>query len=378
MISRSFRAPKNQSYFLLGPRGTGKSYYLKHKHPKSLYINLLIDEDYQSLLANPSRLKDFIGTQKHEWVIIDEIQKIPALLDEVHWMIEEKKQKFILTGSSARKLKRGGANLLAGRALNLYSHPFCALELAKDFDLKKALLNGLLPMAYLGENPRAYLASYISSYLKEEIMQEGLIRNLSSFARFLEAASFSQGQILNISNVAKECSVERKSVSNYFQILEDLLLTHSLDVFSLRAKRDLLKHKKFYFFDTGVSRQIRPKGPLDSETELTGLCLETLVLQEIVARNDYLDREYKISYWRTRLGLEVDFILYGKNGLKAIEVKSSSRIRDQDLVGLLEFKKDYPQAKLYIIYGGTTEKQYKDVHWIPAESFFRNNELNIV
>ncbi len=224
IIDRLFKYPKNDSFFLLGPRGTGKSYFIRTTFKKSIYINLLEDQVYQSLLANPSRMELLIPLKHKDWVVIDEIQKIPALLDEVHRLIEEKKFRFVLTGSSARKLKRAGANLLAGRAHSQHSYPLTALELGDNFDIKRALKSGMLPKAYLEDEYKDFLASYVATYLKEEVQQEGLVRNIGSFARFLEAASFSQGQILNYSNVSADASVERKTVTNFFQILEDLLL----------------------------------------------------------------------------------------------------------------------------------------------------------
>lgn len=246
-----------------------------------------------------------------------------------------------------------------------------ALELGDKFDLKRALKSGLLPKAYLDEEYKGYLASYVATYLKEEVQQEGLVRNVGSFARFLEAASFSQGQILNYSNVSAECSVERKTVTNFFQILEDLLLAHTLEVFSLKAKRELIKHKKFFFFDAGVFQQIRPRGPLDSDNEILGAAVETLVLQELLARNEYQDWDYKINFWHTKNHLEVDFILYGTRGLHAIEVKSGSRLRDSDFTGLLEFKSDYPKANLIMLYGGSETKTFKDIQIIPIEKFLK-------
>ena len=374
MISRKFRYPKNHSFFLLGPRGTGKSYFIRYEFPHAIYINLLEDQVYQPLLANPSRLKDMIPSKFRDWVIIDEIQKIPALLDEVHRLIEEARLKFVLTGSSVRKLKRAGVNLLAGRAYTHHAFPLTALELQDNFEVKKALQSGLLPKAYLEENFKSYLSSYVATYLKEEIQQEGMVRNISGFARFLEAASFSQGQVLNFSKVAEDCSIERKTVGNYFQMLEDLLLAHFIDVFSLRAKRELIKHRKFYFFDVGVFLQTRLRGPLDSEQELMGAAVETLVLQEILARIEYQNWDYKLFFWHTKNHVEVDFILYGQRGLVAIEVKASSRLRKVDYDGLLEFKKDYPKAKLILVYNGSEKKILHDIEIIPLEVFLKRME----
>lgn len=368
MISRLFKSSTSQSFFLFGPRGTGKSCWVQAKFPDALYLNLLEDQTYNSLLASPSRLSTMIPSSK-KWVIIDEIQRIPALLNEVHRLIEGKRLRFVLTGSSARKLRRGGANLLAGRALSFHAFPFTALELGEQFDLMKALKFGLLPMAYLNPDPKSFLASYVATYLKEEVQQEGLVRNIGNFARFLETASFSQGQILNYSNVSSEAGIERKTVANYFELLEDLLLAKTLEVFALRAKRELLKHRKFFFFDVGVYMQIRPRGPLDSESEVQGPAVETLVLQELLARNEYQDWDYRIYYWRTRNHIEVDFILYGERGLKAIEVKSSDRLREDDFNGLLEFKTDYPKAELFLVYGGTQRKHLHGVEIIPVGDF---------
>lgn len=369
MISRMFHYPKDNSFFLLGPRGTGKSFFIRHEFKTGIYINLLEDQVYQSLLANPSRLESLIPKKHRDWIVIDEIQKIPALLDEVHRLIEEKKHKFVLTGSSARKLRRSGANLLAGRAFSQRAYPLTAFELKSQFDIFKALKYGLLPKAYLEKNAKNYLASFVTTYLKEEIQQEGLVRNMGAFARFLEAASFSQGQILNHSNVAADCSVERKTVANYFQILDDLLLSHTLPVFAHHSKRELIKHNKFYFFDVGVFRQIRPRGPLDSENEISGAAVETLVLQELLARNEYQEWDYKIYFWHTRDHLQVDFILYGPRGLMAIEVKSGSRWREQDIDALLEYKKDYPKAKLILVYGGDKKDFFKNVQIVPLKDF---------
>jgi uncharacterized protein len=320
MITRAFKHSKTNSYFLMGPRGTGKSTFISGF--EGVLIDLLEDQTYQTLLANPSSLDTFIPSKNQKWIIIDEVQKIPALLDEVHRLIEKKRFRFILTGSSARKLKRAGANLLAGRAFMHHAYPLTAYELKGQFHLKRALERGLLPKSYLEDDFKSFLASYVSTYLKEEIQQEGLVRNLASFARFLESASFSQAQILNYSNVGADCSVDRKTVTNFFQILEDLLLAETIEVFSRRAKRELIKHRKFYFFDVGLFKQLRPKGPLDSESELTGPALETLVFQELRALNEYLNLEYKICYWHTQKHEEVDFVLYGPRGFNAIESES--------------------------------------------------------
>lgn len=369
MYSRIFTPPQKTSYFLFGPRGSGKSSWLKSHYQKSNYIDLLDAEIYNDLMANPKNLSKYIKDSKYP-IIIDEVQKIPTLLDEVHRLIESKKYLFVLTGSSARKLRKSGVNLLAGRALTYHFYPLTSLEMKGDFNISTAIKYGLLPMATKADDPQKFLQSYVATYLKEEVQQEGLTRNMPAFHRFLQAASFSQGSPLNISNVASDCSVERKVVEGYFSILRDLLLSIEVPIFSKKAKRELIKKSKFYFFDAGVYRAIRPMGPLDSDIDVNGFALETLVLQNIKAVNDYFNYEYELFYWHTKKHQEVDLILYGKKRLIAIEVKSSSRLRDQDFEALKIFKEDYPVAETYLIYGGSEEKNLHGVKIIPAKMFF--------
>ena len=304
--------------------------------------------------------------------MIDEVQKIPKLLDEVHRQIEKKGRHFVLTGSSARKLKKQGSNLLAGRALTRSIYSLTAAELATSFDLKNALVYGTLPSLLKESDPKAYLQSYIHTYLKEEIQQEGLTRNLGAFSRFLEAMSFSQASVLNVSNVARDCHVERKVVEDYISILSDLHLGQLLPVFTKKAKRALIKKNKFYYFDNGVFRALRPKGPLDDPSELNGASLESLVFQELRSTNHYLDLGYTLGYWHTRDHIEVDFILYGERGLKAFEVKLGSKVSPQDLRGLKSFRQDYPMAETTLVYGGSKKYHEGDVLCLPAQDFFKS------
>lgn len=367
MYSRILSPPKNKSFFLFGPRGTGKTTWVKSAFPKAIFIDLLESEIYNDLLANPQRLETFIPKDFKNWVIIDEVQRVPELLNEIHRLIEKKQCVFVLTGSSARKLRKKGVNLLAGRALTYSFHQLTAIELAKDFNLAHSLKFGQLPCVYTEKDPKAYLESYVETYLREEIQQEGLTRNLSAFSRFLEAASFSQGSVLNTSGVARECAVERKVVENYFSILEDLLIGCRLPVFTKKAKRRMVSHHKFYFFDVGVYRTIRPSGPLDMPEEMEGLAFETLVFQELRAINDYLRLGYELYYWHTSNQVEVDFVLYGNKGLKAFEVKRTGRLQENMLRGLKAFLKDYPSAKAYLIYGGTRRLYEGKITILPVQ-----------
>jgi predicted AAA+ superfamily ATPase len=372
MYSRFINPPKGKSFFLFGPRGTGKTTWVKSAFPKAVYIDLLEAELFNDLTANPQRVSNLIPPDFKDRVIIDEIQRIPDLLNEVHRLIETKKYKFILTGSSPRKLKRKGPNLLAGRALTLSMHPLSVAELGDDFRLVHSLRYGQLPSVYIEADPKKYLEAYVRTYLEEEIRQEGITRNLSAFARFLEAASFSQGSVLNISSVARECHVERKVVESYFSILDDSMIGYRIPIFSRKAKRRLIVHPKFYFFDAGVYRTLRPMGPLDAPEEVDGIALETLFLQELIALNSALDLGYKIYYWRTSNGKEVDFVVYGPKGLLSFEIKRTSRITSAVLGGLRSFLVDYPMAKACLVYMGTRRMYDDKIEIVPVLEILKN------
>lgn len=369
MYNRIFKISPDlkQSFFLFGPRGTGKTTWLKDNFPEAVYLDLLESDLNRTLLASPEKLENYIPKNYTGWTILDEVQKIPALLNEVHRLIENKKYKFILTGSSARSLRKKGVDLLAGRALTYYFHPLIKKELGEKFLLSRSLKYGQLPMAYDSPEPEKFLSSYVQTYLQEEVLQEGLTRQSGNFTRFLETASFSQGEVLNISQIAQETQIERKTVENYFGILKDLLIGIRLPVFSKRAKRKMIAHNKFYYFDTGVFRSLRPTGPLDSESEIDGPALETLFLQEIRAINDYLSLGYKIFFWRSVSKLEVDFVLYGPKGLFAFEIKRKTNITNNDLRGIKAFRKDYPEAKCYVFCGAKREEHRNGIMIMPVE-----------
>lgn len=364
MYSRLLSISGVRSTFLFGPRGTGKSTWVKQTYPNALYFDLLETDVYKRLLAQPGRLEQYIPEGFRDYVVIDEVQRVPELLNEVHRLIENKNTQFILTGSSSRKLRRGGYNLLAGRALLRHMYPLTAMEMKEDFQWKKALIQGMLPRAQESDF-QDYLQSYVRIYLDQEIQQEGLTRRLHDFSRFLEIASFSQGQVLNTSNVARDAEIQRMTVKGYFQILQDLLIGFMVPPFTKRAKRRLVSHPKFYYFDPGVFRAIRPLGPYDNPQELGGLCLETLVFQQLSAINDLLNLGYRLHYFRTASGIEVDFVLYGERGIVGVEVKIGSHFNDAMIRGLKNFARDYPEATLYLFYGGEKKLYIGNITVLP-------------
>jgi uncharacterized protein len=375
LVKRLFTAPK-ESYFLFGPRGTGKSTWLRQNCPEAVYIDLLDQEVFRKYLAGPERLGDVIsGSRQAQTVIVDEIQKVPKLLDEVHRLMESalgKQVQFVLTGSSARKLKRSGTDLLAGRAILKTLHPFMAAELGSRFQFARSLEFGMLPLVLNSAEPIETLKTYASLYLREEVQAEGLVRNIGNFARFLEAMTFSHASQLNTSQVARECQINRKTVEGFMEVLEDLLLGFRLQPFTKRAQRKLVEHPKFYYMDAGVFRSLRPKGPLDSPEEIGGACLEGLVAQHLRAWIAYSKGEKELYYWRTKAGLEVDFIIYGENTFLAIEVKRSKIVSSKDVRSLRAFQEDYPQAQACLLYGGKERIRISDILCMPCEEFLIN------
>lgn len=371
-VVRFFQAPQ-QSFFLFGPRGTGKSTWLKQHYTGAEVVDLLAPEVFRAFSARPERLREVTGGAKSKTIIIDEIQKVPELLDVVHQLIEEGAGfQFVLTGSSARKLKRTGVDLLAGRAIVKTMHPFMAAELGDSFSLAESLQIGLVPLITSSPDSQETLASYVALYLKEEVQMEGVVRNIGAFSRFLEAVSFFHGSTLNVSEVARECQVKRKTVDNYLAVLDDLLLSFRVPVFSRRAKRHLISHPKFYYFDGGVFRSLRPTGPLDSPHEIDGAGLEGLIAQHLRAWIAYSKKTCNLYYWRTKSGVEVDFVLYGQDTFWAIEVKNSAKINSKMLKGLTAFQEDYPEAQALLLYRGNERLLINNILCLPCEQFLRN------
>jgi len=367
-----FCGTPEKSFFLFGPRGTGKSTWLRHELPDAVFVDLLKPETYRELQARPEHLREIaLGSTPKGTVVVDEVQRVPELLNVVHEVLERPgAPRFVLTGSSARKLRRGGVDLLAGRALLRTLHPFMAAELA-EFRLDEALRFGLLPLVVAASDPEDTLRGYAALYLEQEVQLEGWTRNIGNFARFLESISLSHGAVLNVSNVARECQIERKTAAGYVEIIEDLLLGFRVPVFTRRAKRQTAAHQKFYFFDAGVFRTLRPKGPVDVREGFEGAALEGLVAQHLRAWIAYGNRDAKIYYWRTRSGGEVDFVVYGEAGFWAIEVKNTTRVRPEDLGGLKSFAEDYPECEPLLLYRGRERLKIDRIQCLPVEEFLR-------
>lgn len=367
-IERKFLHPPARHFFLFGPRGTGKSTWLRRALPRAAWIDLLAPAEHRLYAARPERLRELAAAQPAgSDIVIDEIQRVPELLTVVHQLMEEPQSpRFALTGSSARKLKRTGVDLLAGRAVVRVMHPFMAAELGSRFDLDAALARGLLPLVWDAPDPADALSAYAGLYAQQEVQSEGLVRDIGAFHRFLEAISFSQAAVLNVNEVARECAVGRKTVEGFVEILEDLLLAFRLPVFARRARRRVTAHPKFFLVDAGLFRALRPAGPLDRPEEARGAALEGLVAQHLRAWKDYSRSAAKLHFWRTRAGSEVDFVFYGPDDLWALEVKHANRIRPADLRSLKAFREDYPEARARLAYLGAERRVIDGILCLPV------------
>ncbi len=371
-----------ESCFLWGPRQTGKSTLLKQLFPEAKYYDLLLSDQYHKLLRNPGILREELlaleakSKIKNNPVIIDEVQKIPILLDEIQWLITNTDLKFILCGSSARKLKRGHGNLLGGRAIRYELHPLVYPEV-DNFFLNKALNAGMLPRHYLSQNPRRLIKSYVGDYLKEEILAEALTRNISAFSRFLEIAAICNGEMINYNNIASDCGISAPTVKEYFQILDDTLLGRYLHAYRKRMKRRLIQSPKFYFFDIGIVAELTHRGIVESKSELFGKVFEHYIFTELLAHSHYSEKFYDITYWRTASNFEVDFILAEHE--VAIEVKSASSVKTHHLKGLQAFNEEYrPKKSIVVSFDDTMRKTSNGIQIIPWETFLKmlwNNEI---
>ena len=365
--------PPRQSAFLWGARKTGKSTYLQQRFPDSIRFDLLDSDLTIDLLRRPALLRERLLSQParrlDEPVIIDEVQKAPEVLDEVHRRIEERGLRFILCGSSARKLKRGRANLLGGRAWRYEMFPFVSAELGST-DLLRVLNRGLIPSHYLSPGYRKSLAAYVRDYLSEEVFAEGLTRNVAAFARFFDAVGYSHGQLTNYANIARDCGVDAKTVREYYQILSDTLLGRMVAPYRRRQDRRVLSRTpKFYLFDVGVAGALAKRRIAEPRGEQFGHALEHFILMELAAHASYRDLHYDVHYWRTRSGLEVDFIL--GEGEVAVEVKGSAQVRDRALRPLRAFMEEHRPRAALVVSAEPAERVVGGIRIMPWERFLR-------
>jgi predicted AAA+ superfamily ATPase len=379
----SIGLPERQSAFLWGARKTGKSTFLRHVFPGSLSFDFLRTDLLIAFTTRPALLREqLLARSPAELalpVILDEVQKVPALLDEVHGLIEGHGLRFVLCGSSARKLKRGRANLLGGRAWRYEMLPLVSAEFPgaadgeegkEGMDLLRALNNGLIPSHYLSVNPRKSLEAYVRDYLKEEVFDEGLTRNVPAFSRFFEALGYCHGELINHANIARDCGVDAKTVKEYFQILCDTLLGRLVLPYKMRQERQVIsKAPKFYLFDVGVAGAVSRRRIVEPRGDLFGRAFEHLVLMELVAHASYSELAYDIHFWRTKAGAEVDFIL--GDGEVAIEVKGTSRVDDRDLRGLRLFGETHRPRLAIVVCNETADRVVDGIRIVPWRQFFR-------
>ena len=360
--------PPGQSAFLWGPRKTGKSTLLSQTFPNSARFDLLDSRLFLEFTRSPwafsDRVRALEGDVIRHPIIVDEVQKTPAILDEVHRLIEMQGLSFILCGSSARKLKRGRANLLGGRAWRFELRSMTWLELPA-FDLLRALNQGLIPRHYDAANPKRELSGYVTDYLKEEVFAEGLVRNVAAFSRFFDALAFSHGELLNYSNIARDCGVDSKTVREYFQILVDTLLGVFVEPFNRRRSRAVIsKAPKFYLFDVGVAGQVTGRSKLERTAGADfGRALEHFVLMELLAYRSYRELDFPVRFWRTKSGLECDFVL-GREGETAIEVKGAANTQPADLKGLRAYISEHRPRHAILVCNCDAPKRTEDGLWI--------------
>lgn len=361
---------REDSMFLWGPRQTGKSTLLKQLFPDAPYYDLLKSEVYALYKMKPSRLRDeCMMMEEGEIVIIDEVQKIPELLDEVHWLMVNRGIHFILCGSSARKLKRSGANLLGGRAIRKTLHPLVSAEIP-DFDIDKAVNVGMLPRHYLASSPAKRIQAYVGDYLQQEVIAEALVRNLDSFTRFMEVAALSDGEMVNYTKIASECGVSSKTVKEYFVILQETLLGYMLPAYTKTVKRRVQVAPKFYYFDVGITNYLLHRDPLRRGTAEYGHAFEHLIIQEVMAYMDYSESMKGLSFWHTQNNAyEVDLVV--GNAEVALEIKSSNNVTTSHLKGLKAFGEEHPDCKLIVVSLEERPRMMNGVEIWPAQIFLK-------
>jgi predicted AAA+ superfamily ATPase len=372
-VSRILRIelPRRQSAFLWGPRKTGKTTYLRDCFPESLVFDFLKTDLAIEFLKRPALLRERILAEppaaRENPIILDEVQKVPAVMDEVQWLIENEGLSFILCGSSARKLRRGKANLLGGRAWRYEMFPLVSPEIGR-IDLLRALDAGLIPDHYYGSDPGRSLAAYVQDYLKEEVFAEGLTRNIPAFARFFDAVGFSQGELVNFSNIARDAGVDSKTVKEYFQILADTLLGRLVEPYAGRPSRQIItRAPKFYLFDVGVANFVARRRVEAEKGEAFGRAFEHFIFMEVAAHASYFGKNYPIRYWRTKSGLEVDFVL--GEGEVALEIKGTDRVDARDLRPIEAFRTEYKPKKAVIVANERAERLVGEIRIFPWRRF---------
>jgi predicted AAA+ superfamily ATPase len=359
---------QDDSLFLWGARQTGKSTLLKALFPNAVYYDLLKADVFAKLRINPSVLRYQVESLPRQTiVIIDEVQKLPALLDEVHWLIVNHDTRFILCGSSARKLRRSGANLLGGRALSDRLYPLVSAEIP-DFDLNRAINNGMIPRHYLVDNAKRRLASYVGDYLQQEIIAEAITRDLATFTRFMTVAAINDGEVVNYTRIAADCGVSATTVKEYFAIPEETMIGYTIPAYTGTLRRRVVQAPKFYYYDVGIVNQLLNRHKLAPGTAEYGHAFEHLIIQELVAFLDYRTIDKKLHYWRTYdNNYEVDVII--GNGEYAIELKSSNEIKPVHLRGLKAFAKEHPDAKLMVVSNESAPQIVDGIEILPVNLF---------
>lgn len=359
----------DEAMFLFGARQTGKSTLLKERFPKAIYIDLLKSDVRNRFKQHPEEFRESLLRYPPEThVIVDEIQKVPDLLDEVHWLMVEKGLWFILSGSSARKIKKSGANNLGGRAIPETLFPLVSAEIP-DFDIERAVQNGMIPRHYMVANARNRMRAYIDLYVKEEIIEEALVQNVDEFIRFMEVAAIMDGEILNYENVASDCGVSANTVKAYYKILVDTLLGFEVPAYRKVIKRKLYKSPRFYYFDIGIANHLTKRYQLAPKTPEYGHAFEHLIIQEIVAYLAYTNSDEELTYWHTYENIEVDAII--GDARVAIEIKSTDHVDHGDKKGIMEFAKEHPNAKQILVSRDRISRRSGNVDLYYVTDFFK-------
>ena len=355
--------------FLLGARQTGKSTLLKKSFPNTIYYDLLNTDIRKRFQKSPDLLREVLQNKPEgTLVIIDEIPKVPELLDEVHWLITNRNIRFILCGSSARKLKKQSSNTLGGRAIPTYLYPLVSAEI-EDFDIYRAIQNGMIPRHYMIDNATRRLKAYVDIYLKEEIKEEALVRDIISFERFLEVAAICNGEILNYENIATDCGVSAKTVAAYFQILYDTLVGYEIPAYTKHIKRKLVQAPRFYYFDVGIVNYLMNRTSLKRGTDEFGHAFEHLVIQELIAYLGYTESNERLTYWRTYTGIEVDAVI--GDARIAIEIKSTDEVQTRHKKNLKIFAEEHPDARKIIVSFDKMTRESNGIEMIYIQDFFR-------